>query len=50
MTKRIFLENTIEPDNVTLDDCIILAHMKNIHVVLEDGRITSFIEENICWY
>ena len=46
MTKRIFLENTIEPDNVTLDDCIILVHMKNIYVVLEDGRITSFIEEN----
>lgn len=46
MSRRLYLENTIEPDNVTLADCVQLSHMKNIHVVLEDGKITEFVEED----
>ena len=38
-------ENIIELDNITLEDCIDLYDKKNIHTIINDGRIINLVKE-----
>ena len=39
-------DSIIDLERVTLQDCIELEHCKNIHTIINDGRIINFEKED----
>lgn len=43
-------DSYVEMDNVTIEDCLELFRFFNKTSVLEDGRITNFVQEDNNYY
>ena len=41
----VYDDKNIEMDNITIDDCLLLYHTKNIVVEINDGHIVRLIKE-----